>query len=262
MSETLILEERTGPCATFTFNRPDARNPLSWPLVEELAAKLKATIDDDSVRGVVLTGSGKAFSAGGDLKAQAERVNWTLPQRVSRTEEFVKVVGSIWNYPKPMIAAVNGVAAGAGAGIALMCDIRFVAEGARFSLPFPKVGLGPDYAVSWTLPRLIGEGAAARVMYTGGEVSAEDAVRLGLAEQLCAPDTLLADARALVDQIAEVAPFGVHLAKAGIRRSPTLSFEEALSAEFDRQNLAMGTEDYRGAIAAFADKRAPEFSNR
>lgn len=261
MTESLILEERTGPCVTFTINRPDARNPLSWELVEELADKLAATVDDHSVRGVVLTGAGKAFSAGGDLKAQAERQHWTLPERVVRTQTFVGVLGTIWNYPKPMVAAVNGVAAGAGAGIALMCDIRFVAEGARFSLPFPKVGLGPDYGVSWTLPRLIGDGAAARVMFTGGEVCAEDAVRLGLAEELCPPDTLVTEARALIDQIAAVAPFGVHLAKQGLRASPSLSFEAALAAEFDAQQLAMSTDDHRGALKAFAEKRPPEFSN-
>lgn len=262
MSENLVLVERAGPAATLTLNRPEARNPLSWDLVQELATALDELVLDDAVRGVVLTGAGKAFSAGGDLKAQAERASWSMPERFARQVQIIGVLKRIWDFPKPLIGAVNGVAAGAGAGLALMCDIRYASEEARFGFTFPRVGLAPDYGVSWTLPRLVGHGRAARLLYTGGDVEAREAFAIGLCEQVCPADQLLSDAHDLVAQIAKVGPFGVYLSKSALRRSADSSFGDAIDAEFAHQHLAMTTEDHQNAIKAFAEKRPPSFENR
>lgn len=261
-TDSLVLAERDGPGVTLTLNRPDARNPLSWELVRRLAAALRELELDDEVRGVILTGAGKAFSAGGDLKAQAERQSWSVPQRVLRQDQMIALQQAIWRFPKPLVAAVNGVAAGAGAGLALLCDIRYASEDARFGFPFARVGLGPDYGVSYTLPRLVGPGRAARLLFTGGDVEAREAHAIGLCEQVCPADDLLGECRELIEQIAKVGPFGVQLAKAGLRRSADLGFDEALRAEFASQHLAQTTDDHLGALKAFAEKRPATFENR
>ncbi|HEX4109505.1 MAG TPA: enoyl-CoA hydratase/isomerase family protein [Solirubrobacteraceae bacterium] len=260
--QPLVLSERDAGTLILRLNRPDRLNAVSWALDEALAQALRAAGPDESVRAVVITGEGRAFSAGGDIRDQAARKDWTVVERHERSAAMLDHVQVIWDFPKPLIAAMNGVAAGAGAGLALLCDIRIGTPDTRVGFPFGRVGLGPDWGVSYTLPRVIGPGHAARLLFTAGYVEAEEALRLGLIDQIVPAEELLDAVKALCAEIAERAPLGVRLAKEGLRRSALLDLPAVLRTEFLGQQMAMSTEDHQQAAAAFAEKRPISFHGR
>lgn len=257
-----LVRERRGSTLVLTLNRTERLNALAWGLIAELGDTLREAAGDDAVRAVVLTGAGRAFSAGGDVKDQKRRTEWGVVERLDRAMPLLDAIRAGWEFPKPLIAAVNGVAAGAGAGLALICDIRLASTKARFGFPFAKVGLGPDYGVSYTLPRVVGPGHAARLLYAACYVDAHEALRIGLVDELLEPAELLPSALALADEIAAAAPFGVRMCKQALRRSTTMDFATAVQTEFGAQLLATQTEDHREGATAFAEKRTPRFRNR
>ncbi|HET6504340.1 MAG TPA: enoyl-CoA hydratase-related protein [Amycolatopsis sp.] len=247
---------------TLTLNRPKAYNALTVELKERLLAALREAAADPAVRALVLTGAGKAFCAGQDLKEHVGILQSGNTEVRTVTEHYNPIVRTIVEMPKPVIAAVNGMAAGAGAAFAYACDLRLAAGSAAFLMAFAKVGLGPDSGASWTLQRLIGYGRAAELMLLARPVDAAEALRFGLVGEVV-PDEELADR--------------AHAVAAGLAAGPTLTYrkikevlgaaasgtlEDALSAEATAQTFLGATADHREAVEAFVAKRTPEFQGK
>jgi len=254
--------QRTGATLVVTLNRPERRNAIAWEQIAQLATVLTRAAGEETIRAVVLTGAGAAFCAGGDVKDQASRQAWGTVERMRRVAPMLAAIEAVWDFPKPLIAAINGVAAGAGVGLALLCDVRYAAEGSRLGFAFVRVGLGPDYGVSYTLPRTVGPGQAARLLFSGRYVEAEEAQAIGLVEAVHPPDRLLDEALALCAEIGARAPFGVRLAKHAMRSATAADLATTLRSEMQAQFLASATDDHREGTTAFTEKREPHFQDR
>ena len=242
---------------TVTLDRPDALNALTVPLKEELVATFRAFASDDAVRAIVLTGAGRAFCAGQDLHERLQPDAQPLADEIrARYNPLIRAMRAL---PKPIVAAVNGVAAGAGASLAFACDIRIAAEDASFLLAFGRVGLIPDSGATWLLPRLIGGAKAAELALTTDPLNAADAERLGLVARVVPTADLLPQAHALAERLAAAAPVALALTKEALERSWTASFEEQLELEADLQGRAGSTADHAEGIAAFIERRRPTF---
>jgi 2-(1,2-epoxy-1,2-dihydrophenyl)acetyl-CoA isomerase len=250
--------EVDGPVATLTLDRPDALNALTVPVKVALREALGSLATDRSVRAVILTGSGRAFCAGQDL-AEREQPD-AAPLEVEVRERYNPIIRAIRSMGQPVIAAVNGVAAGAGASIAFACDIRLAAEDARFVLAFGRIGLVPDSGATWFLPRLVGPAKAAELALIGDPVGAAEALRLGLVSRVVPGDQLITEARALADRLAEGAPLALSLTKGALQRSLTIDLDEALEGEAELQGIAGVSADHAEGLAAFREKRPPRFT--
>jgi 2-(1,2-epoxy-1,2-dihydrophenyl)acetyl-CoA isomerase len=250
--------EIDGPVATLTLDRPEALNALTVPVKVALREALESIARDRTVRAVILTGVGRAFCAGQDL-AEREAPD-AAPLEVEVRERYNPIIRALRSMPQPVIAAVNGVAAGAGASLAFACDLRIAAEGARFVLAFGKIGLVPDSGASWFLPRLVGAARAAELALVGDPVSAEDALRIGLVSRVVPGATLLEEARAMADQVAANAPGAAALTKRLLAESWTSDLDAALDAEAAAQGTAGATADHAEGLAAFREKRPPRFT--
>ena len=243
---------------TITLDRPDALNSLEATLKAELLAVLREAHRDRSVRVVILTGAGRAFCAGQDL---TERLGPDpLPLDVEVRERFNPIILAMRRLPKPIIGAINGVAAGAGASLAFACDLRIASERASFVLAFGRIGLVPDSGASWFLPRLVGLAHAAELMFLADPMPAEEALRIGLVSQVVHADALLDHARTLAAKIAQGSPAGLALTKRALERSLEVGLAEALDHEASLQGIAGRTADHAEGLAAFVEKRAPRFS--
>lgn len=243
--------------ATLTLDRPDALNALTVPLKEALLDALAEVARDDAVRAVVLTGAGRAFCAGQDLRERLEPDALPLAEEIRR--RYNPMVRAMRELPKPIVGAINGVAAGAGASLAFACDVRIAADGASFLLAFGRVGLIPDSGATWTLPRLIGWSKAAELALTTEPLSAADAERLGLVTRVVAPDELGAVAHALAARLAAGAPRALALTKRALEASWSSTFEDQLEREADFQGQAGATADHAEGIAAFVERRTARF---
>ena len=243
--------------ATVTLDRPDALNALTVPLKEELLRTFREIAADDSVRAVVLTGAGRAFCAGQDLRERLEPDALPLADEIRR--RYNPIVRAMRELPKPIVGAINGVAAGAGASLAFACDIRIAADGASFLLAFGRVGLIPDSGATWTLPRLIGWSKAAELALTAEPLTAVDAERLGLVARVVLSDELAGAAHALATRLAEGAPRALALTKTALEASWGASFEDQLEREATFQGDAGATADHAEGIAAFVERRRPSF---
>ncbi len=250
--------EVDGAVATLTLDRPEALNALTIPLKVALLGALESIAADRSVRAVILTGAGRAFCAGQDL---AERGGPdAMPLDVELRERYNPIVRTLRSMGQPVIAAVNGVAAGAGASLAFACDLRIAAADARFVLAFGRIGLVPDSGATWFLPRLIGASRAAELALIGDPVSADDALRIGLVHRVVPGDQLLAEARAMADRLAASAPLALAMTKAALERSWSIDLDAALDEEARLQGLAGATADHTEGLAAFREKRPPRFT--
>jgi 2-(1,2-epoxy-1,2-dihydrophenyl)acetyl-CoA isomerase len=243
--------------ATVTLDRPDALNALTVPLKEELFGALGDIAADDGIRAVVLTGAGRAFCAGQDLRERLEPDAVPLADEIRR--RYNPIVRAMRGLPKPIVGAINGVAAGAGASLAFACDIRLAAEGASFLLAFGRVGLIPDSGATWTLPRLVGWSKAAELALTTAPLGAADAERLGLVARVVPADELAGAAHDLAARLAAGAPRALALTKRALEASWDASFEEQLEREADLQGEAGATADHAEGIDAFLQRRTPEF---
>jgi 2-(1,2-epoxy-1,2-dihydrophenyl)acetyl-CoA isomerase len=243
--------------ATLTLDRPDALNSLTVPLKGELAGAFRSIGRDRAVRAVVLTGAGRAFCAGQDLRERLEP--GAAPLATEVRERYNPIILAMRRLEKPIIGAINGVAAGAGASLAFACDIRIAAEGASFILAFGRVGLVPDSGASWFLPRLVGASRAAELALTTEPLSAEDAERIGLVSRVVPADTLAGEARALALRLAMAAPVALALTKRALNRAYDASLEDQLEYEAALQGIAGGTADHAEGIAAFVEKRPAAF---
>ena len=250
--------EVDGPVATLTLDRPAALNALTVQVKVALCDALESLAVDRSVRAVILTGAGRAFCAGQDL-AEREEPD-AAPLEVEVRERYNPIIRALRSMGQPVIAAVNGVAAGAGASLAFACDLRIAAEEARFVLAFGRIGLVPDSGATWFLPRLVGPAKAAELALLGDAVDAAEALRLGLVSRVVPGDQLMPEARALADRLAEGAPLALALTKTALDRALTIDLDEALEGEAKLQGIAGASADHAEGLAAFREKRAPRFT--
>lgn len=248
---------------TITLNRPRAYNSLNVELKEALRDALRAAAADEQVRAVVLTGSGKAFCAGQDLKEHVGLLLAGDPAPLSTvTEHYNPIVQAITGMTKPIIAAVNGAAAGAGAAFSYACDLRIAGRSTMFSGAFAGVGLGPDSGASWTLQRLVGFGRAKELMLLGRKVDAEEALRIGLVNEVVDDESVLARAQELAVQLAAGPGAAYREIKAALATAQTSTLDEALDFENGVQTRLGATADHREAVDAFVNKRAPKFTGK
>jgi 2-(1,2-epoxy-1,2-dihydrophenyl)acetyl-CoA isomerase len=255
-----IAVERDGAIGWIRINRPQRLNAFAGTMREELLASLKELEADDDIRCVVITGVGRAFSTGGDItvmKQLLEDGDRDHFEHLVRTG--ADVVTQIDGMTKPVVAAINGVAAGAGACLALACDMRIVSENASIGFTFLRVGLHPDWGGSFFLPRLVGPSAAMEFILTGGMVSAERGERLGLFNRVVPAAELEAAARGFAGELA-ASPAGVTAAaKRALRQSLSATLPEVLDMEIAAQLDAFDSPDATEGITAFVNKRAPRF---
>jgi 2-(1,2-epoxy-1,2-dihydrophenyl)acetyl-CoA isomerase len=250
--------EVDGPVATLTLDRPGALNALTVPVKVALREALESIAGDRAVRAVILTGAGRAFCAGQDLAERDEPD--AAPLDVEVRERYNPIIRALRSMGQPVIAAVNGVAAGAGASLAFASDLRIAAEEARFVLAFGRIGLVPDSGATWFLPRLVGPAKAAELALVGDAVDAAEALRLGLVSRVVPGDQLMTEARALADRLAEGAPLALSLTKGALERSLTVDLDEALEGEAKLQGIAGASADHDEGLAAFREKRQPRFT--
>lgn len=256
---TVLVEVDAGAgVATITLNRPEALNSLTVPMKEALLAAFQAVERDGAVRAVILTGAGRAFCAGQDLRERLQPE--AAPLGVELRERYNPIVRAMRSLPKPIVGAINGVAAGAGASLAMACDLRIAAEGASFALAFGRVGLVPDSGATWFLPRLVGEARAAEIALLGDAISAADALRIGLVGGVVPADQLATEASAIAARLAAGAPQSIALTKRALAASWDSSLEDALELEADLQDTAGRTKDHAEGMAAFLEKRPPRFT--
>jgi enoyl-CoA hydratase/carnithine racemase len=261
MSEqNTIRIERDGHLGWIRLHRPERLNAFAGTMRDELDAALEELDGERAIRCVAVTGAGRAFSTGGDVRFMAELAR---SGDDSRFEELVRtgmrIVRRIDQMDKPVIAAVNGVAAGAGASLALACDIRVASRNASIGLTFTRIGLHPDWGGAYFLPRLLGSALAAELVFTGGMINAKRAERLGLVNRVVAPEELESTVRGLAGQIAGGPPEVIADAKRTLRRSLAADLDEILEMEAAAQVRAFESPDFREGIEAFLEKRAPQF---
>src|SRR5436190_2033581 len=255
--ETILTTQDEG-VLTITLNRPDTLNAFNSVMGAELLDALKRAERDPQARCIVITGAGRAFSSGEDLKArQAEGITdfgSTLRDR------YNPIILRIRNMDKPVLGSINGVAAGAGCSLALACDLRIASEKARFLEVFIRVGLVPNSGSSFFLPRLVGLGKALEMAFLGDEVSAEEALRLGLVNRVVSADDLESATRELALRLAKGPTKAIGLAKRAINRALTMDLEQLLDYEVFSQETAGATADYKEGLAAFLEKRTPNYT--
>ena len=254
----MLLSEQDGAVLTLTLNRPDALNALNAELRAALLAGVKGAARDDGVRAVVLTGAGRGFCAGADLRGgSGERAF-----RRVLTAEYNPLIEAIRTLPKPVVAAVNGVAAGAGMSLALAADIVVAAEESRFVPAFNRIGLVPDSGLTRTLVRALGRHRALEILLGERHLHAEDAHTLGLVAAVVPPDALGETARALAERLAAGPTRGIGLTKRLLNAAEDDTLAETLAVEAALQELAGRTEDHAEGVSAFGEKRDPTFRGR
>jgi len=257
--DTVLVElDADAGVATVTLNRPDALNALTVPMKQALLAAFRRLEREKPIRAVVLTGAGRAFCAGQDLRERLEP--GAAPLGVEVRERYNPIIRAMRGLPKPIVAAINGVAAGAGASLALASDIRIASETASFALAFGRVGLVPDSGATWFLPRLVGSARAAELALLNDPVSAPDALRLGLVGRVVAADQLALEAKAIAARLAAGAPKAIALTKRALDAAWDHDLDATLEYEAHLQDLAGRTKDHAEGMAAFIEKRQPRFT--
>lgn len=259
MEKNIILEKDKG-IATIIMNRTKVLNTLHPDLIKEFLVALKDVREDEKIKVVVLTGAGKAFCAGGDLP-YIESIDNAIDGRA-----YIKMAGNIIlgiaKMEKPVIAMVNGVAAGAGFNIALACDIIYCSKSARFAQSFSKVGLVPDCGGSYFLQRAVGSYKAKELMFTGELINSETAYELGFINKVVDDDELKEKTYKFAEKLVKSAPIPLAFIKKSINQSERLTLEDALEVETDKQSFCLQTQDNKEGVKAFKEKRAPHFSGK
>jgi 2-(1,2-epoxy-1,2-dihydrophenyl)acetyl-CoA isomerase len=252
----------TDAVATITLDRPEAMNSLTAEVKAGLLESLRRAADDPEVRAVLLTGSGRAFCAGQDLREHAANLEAGRGLAGTVREHYNPIVELIATMGKPVVAAVNGVAAGAGAALAFACDLRVASEKARFALAFAGIGLAPDSGASWTLQRLVGPGRAAELMLLGEPLDAARALELGVVTRVVPADDVLKAAHELAVRLAQGPTLAYAATKRALAYAATHSLPEALAFEADLQDACAATHDHLDATRAFLAKERPSFNGR
>ena len=256
--ETIIYEKQNG-VATITLNRPQSLNAFIPQMNQEVLQALKESERDGEARCVMITGAGRAFCAGQDLKGRTPEQKGSLG--ASLREKYNPMIRQIRQMEKIVIAAVNGVAAGAGCNFALACDLRIASEEAKFIQSFVRVGLAPDSGGSFILPRLVGLSKAMELLLLGDTVDAKEAQRIGLVARVFPAAEFAGSARSIAEQVAR-APRGIGLIKRAINRANLAHLEQDLEYEALLQEIAGRSGDYDEWVRAFLEKRAPVFTGK
>jgi 2-(1,2-epoxy-1,2-dihydrophenyl)acetyl-CoA isomerase len=253
---------------TLTLNRPEARNALSPPMLEALAVQLVAAEIDPAVKCVVLTGAGKGFCAGGDVKGMAARGDGTVGDNtidgaihLQRLKQRA-TAGKLFKMPKPTLAALPGAAAGAGLSLALACDLRIMASSAIMTTAFARVGFSGDYGGTYFLTQLVGSAKARELYFLSDRVSAEEALRLGLTNWVCEPAELAGKTREIARRLAQGPTVAYRYMKENLNRAMAGEVDDCLDLEATHHIHCGQTEDHREAAKAFVDKREPVFKGR
>jgi enoyl-CoA hydratase/carnithine racemase len=255
-ARTFRYDEAAG-IATITLNRPDRLNALTFEVYAELRDTFAALASRHSVRVIILTGAGRGFCSGGDVE---QIIGELLKQDMSHLLTFTRMTGALVKniraLPQPVIAAINGVAAGAGAVIALACDFRIASEQASLSFLFTKMGLaGADMGAAYLLPRVVGLARATEILFLGEKISANEALRAGLVTRLASADSLMSDARALAERLASGPAFALGMTKHLLNHELDLDFAAAIEAEAEAQAICMRAPDFKQAYESFMAKR-------
>ena len=243
--------------AQITFNRPQVFNSMHHDMRMEILEAIDICASDSSIRAVYITGTGKAFCAGEDLAEVTDPNGPSLTEIIS--SGYNPIVLKIRNLEKPVVAAVNGVAAGAGANIALACDIVLATASASFTQAFSKIGLIPDSGGTWTLPRLVGLQRATALMMLSDKISATEAANMGMIWKVFPDETFAVDSLQVAVQLAQMPTRGLALTKKALNLTFSNDFEAQARLEDKLQTMAGGTEDYKEGVAAFMEKRKPVF---
>lgn len=260
-----LLEVVKDGVAVLTLNRPDRLNAMSAAMLDAMLEALPRLADDGNVGVVVLTGAGRAFCAGGDVKAMAqgrEFAGGTLEERASALRSSMEVSRWLHEMPKPTIAMVRGAAAGAGLALAMACDLRIAADSARFATAFARVGYSGDFGGSFFLTRLVGTAKARELYYTADILSAEQALGLGLANRVVPDGQLEEDTMALARKLAAGPRVALRYMKRNMNAAESGSLKELLDLEAWHHTRCGMTEDHREAARAFVEKREPSFRGR
>lgn len=258
-----VLYERDGGVATITLNRPDSMNSLDLQAKQTLLAAVRDAAEDPGVRAVVLTGTGRGFCVGQDLKEHIELIRGGDPAPLRTVaEHYNPIVLAIAGMPKPVVAAVNGMAAGAGASLAFAADFRIAGAGAKFLMAFAKIGLSVDTGASWTLPRLIGRARATELMLLAQPVDAARALELGLVTEVVSDEELPQRSAALAGELAEGPTLAYAAIKAALAFSASHDLEASLANEGEHMASTGQSEDHKAAVQAFVDKVPATFRGR
>jgi len=267
-----LIETFEDGVATLTMNRPEARNALSGPMSAALSEAVRRHAADPKTRVLVLTGAGGAFCAGGDVKGFAADTSRgaavgqgqgpSFEQRVAGLRSGMEVVKWLHEMPKPTLAVIPGAAAGAGLSLALACDLRIAAEGAKMTTAFSKVGLAGDYGGSWFLTHLVGAAKARELYFTADVITGAEAARLGIVNKSVPGDQLEAEGKAYAKHLAGLPTIAVGYMKKNLNASANVSLSELLDTEALHMVRTMMTEDHKAASLAFVEKRAPVFAGR
>ncbi|WP_427966316.1 crotonase/enoyl-CoA hydratase family protein [Altererythrobacter sp.] len=260
----MLRSETTGHITTLTLNRPETMNPLGAKGDgDAFAAACDAINADIGVRCVILTGAGRAFSAGGDIKAMKQRggsFGGNAPEISDGYRDNIhKVLRALYGLRVPLIAAVNGPAIGLGCDLACLADIRIASDKAKFGVTFLKLGLIPGDGGTWILPKIIGEARAAELFYTGDVIDPATALDWGLVSRVVAEDALMDEARSLASKVAAMPPHALRHAKNLMRQGRSISYDSALEMAANAQALMHLTEDHMEGVDALLERRAPDF---
>lgn len=259
-SNQVLLEERSGSAVTLRLNRPTKLNALTTEMGRALVHGLLRASEDKSVRAVVITGAGRGFCAGGDVEFIRDAKNRKAPQELADLMKTGKEIClAIAGMPKPVIAAVNGPAAGGGMNLALACDMRIASDQAKFAESFAKLGLYPDFGGTYFLPRIVGMALAAELFYTAETLSAEDALRLGIVNRVFPANEFENEVRKLAEELASAPPMAFRDVKRTILGDDRRLLEEKLDEEIRLQIHCFESEDCNEGLNAFFEKRKPTF---
>lgn len=258
MTQSPILTDTDGPIATIRLNRPDQHNSLDGEARSQLLTALRSASDDADIRAVIITGTGPVFCAGQDLREAHLAAPGTRVGDVVR-DSYNPIVLAIATMPKPVIAAVNGMAAGAGVSIALICDIRVASRSARFTTAFAGIGLSCDNGISWTLPRVVGRAAAIELLMRPRVVDSAEALALGLVHQVIADDRFVGDSHAIAAELAAGPTLALASIKAAVNHASTATLDDALEFEATQMEATGASRDHRAAVSSFLTKTKPHF---
>ena len=258
-----ILTEVRDRVATLTLNRPDKLNALSGDLISQSIVTLKEWGRDPEIGAIVVTGSGRAFCAGGDVSNMAAADdNATLEQKIDRLWAMQELSWLLYNLPKVTIAAVNGHAVGAGLGIALACDLRYAATTAKFGTAYAKVGFGGDFGTTWLLARYAGAPKAKEMFFLADNIEAAEAERIGLVNRVIEADKLMEEVTAIAARIASGPLTSYRYMKANVNLAQSTDFRTLLDREAETHTRCGFTDDHKEGVRAFMEKRAPKFTGR